>query len=100
MFDLKKQLRWAEMKVGVIISLALAILFLSVFFAGSLERMIHPKVRIKAAISDVKGLKGGAPVWVYGIEEGTVEDIKLEPSYGTVVTILIYKDVLSYLKSI
>lgn len=98
MFDLKKQLRWAEMKVGVIISVALAILFLSVFFAGSIERMIHPKVRIKAAIPDVKGLKGGAPVWVYGLEEGTVEDISLDPKFGTVVTISIYKDVLAYLK--
>jgi phospholipid/cholesterol/gamma-HCH transport system substrate-binding protein len=98
MFDLKKQLRWAEMKVGVIISLALVILFLSVFFAGTIERMIHPKVRIKAAISDVKGLKGGAPVWVYGIEEGTVEDISLDPKFGTVVTISIYKNVLGYLK--
>ncbi|MHB8880469.1 MAG: MlaD family protein [Thermodesulfovibrionales bacterium] len=98
MFDLKKQLRWAEMKVGIIISLALLILFLSVFFAGSIERMLHPKVRIKAAISDVKGLKGGAPVWVYGIEEGTVEDISLDPKYGTVVSLLIYKDALGYLK--
>lgn len=98
MFDLKKQLRWAEMKVGVIISLALVILFLSVFFAGTIERMVHPKVRIKAAITDVKGLKNGAPVWVYGIEEGTVEDISLDPTYGTVVTIAIYKNVLNYLK--
>jgi len=98
MFDLKKQLRWAEMKVGVIISLALVILFLSVFFAGSIERLVHPKVRIKAAITDVKGLKSGAPVWVYGIEEGTVEDISLDPKHGTVVTISIYKNVLGYLK--
>ncbi len=98
MFDLKKQLRWAEMKVGVIISLALVILFFSVFFAGSIERMVHPKVRIKAAIPDVKGLKGGAPVWVYGLEEGTVEDISLDPKYGTVVTISVYKSVLGYLK--
>lgn len=98
MFDLKKQLRWAEMKVGIIISLALAILFLSVFFAGSIERMVHPKVRVKAAIADVKGLKGGAPVWVYGLEEGTVEDISLDPKYGTVVTLSIYKNVLGYLK--
>ncbi|MDA8084458.1 MAG: MlaD family protein [Nitrospiraceae bacterium] len=98
MFDLKKQLRWAEMKVGVIISLALAILFLSVFFAGSIESIIHPKARIQVAIFDVKGLKKGAPVWVYGLEEGSVEDISLNPEYGTVVTLSIYKKVLGYLK--
>lgn len=57
MFDLKKQLRWAQVKVGIIISLALVILFLSVFFAGSINKLLHPKVEIKAAMRDVKGLK-------------------------------------------
>ncbi|MDA8105404.1 MAG: MlaD family protein [Nitrospiraceae bacterium] len=98
MFDLKKQVRWAQIKSGIIISIALLILFLGVFFAGSIERLINPKVRIETAIADVKGLKKGAPVWVYGIEEGSVEDISLDPKYGTVVTISVYKKVLSVLK--
>ncbi len=98
MFDLKKQVRWAQIRSGIIISVALVILFLGVFFAGSIERIINPKVRIEAAISDVKGLKKGAPVWVFGIEEGSVEDISLNPKYGTVVTISIYKKVLKVLK--
>lgn len=98
MFDLKKQIRWAEITSGIIISLALIILFFGVFFAGSIERIINPKVRIKATLSDVKGLKKGAPVWVYGLEEGSVEDISLEPQHGTVVTISVYKKVLGVLK--
>lgn len=98
MFDLKKQLRWAQVKVGIIISLALVILFLSVFFAGSIDKLLHPKVEIKAAMRDVKGLKKGAPVWVYGIEEGSVENISLDPHYGTVVTLSIVKGVLGYLR--
>lgn len=98
MFDLKKQLRWAQVKVGIIISLALVILFLSVFFAGSIDKLLHPKVEIKAAMRDVKGLKKGAPVWVYGIEEGSVENISLDPHYGTVVTLSIFKGVLGYLR--
>ena len=98
MFDLKKQIKWAQIKSGVIITLALAILFMSVFFAGSIERVLHPKVEIKAAIRDVKGLKKGAPVWVYGLEEGSVSDISLDPTYGTVVTMSIYKKVLDFLK--
>jgi phospholipid/cholesterol/gamma-HCH transport system substrate-binding protein len=98
MFDLKKQILWAQIKTGIIITLALGILFLSVFFAGSIERFIYPKVVIKAAISDVKGLKKGAPVWVYGIEEGSVEDISLDAKYGTVVTISVYRKVLDFLR--
>lgn len=98
MFDLKKQVRWAQIKTGIIITLALVILFLSVFFAGSIERLIYPKIKIRAAFSDVKGLKKGAPVWVYGIEEGSVENISLDAKYGTVVTISVYKKVLGFLK--
>ncbi len=98
MFDLKKQVRWAQIKTGIIITLALGILFLSVFFAGSIERLVYPKITIRAAFSDVKGLKKGAPVWVYGIEEGSVEKISLDPKYGTVITIAVDKKVLSFLK--
>ena len=98
MFDLKKQVRWAQIKTGIIITLALGILFLSVFFAGSIERILYPKVTIKAAVSDVKGLKKGAPVWVYGIEEGSVKDISLDTKYGTVVTISVYEKVLGFLR--
>jgi phospholipid/cholesterol/gamma-HCH transport system substrate-binding protein len=99
MFDLKKQLRWAQVKVGIIITLALAILFFGVFFAGSIDRILYPKALIKASLRDVKGLKKGAPVWVYGIEEGSVENITLDPHYGTLVTIAIYRNALGYLKS-
>ena len=98
MFDLKKQVLWAQIKTGIIITLALGILFLSVFFAGSIERLLYPKVAIKAAFTDVKGLKKGAPVWVYGIEEGSVENISLDAKYGIVVTISVYKKVLGFLK--
>ncbi len=98
MFDLKKQIRWAQIKTGIIITLALGILFFSIFFAGSIERVLYPKVRIKAAVSDVKGLKKGAPVWIYGTEQGSVEDISLEPKYGTVVTISLYKNALGFLR--
>src|SRR5512144_419806 len=98
MFDLKKQVRWAQIKTGIILTLALGILLTSVFFAGSIEQLLHPKVMLNVAISDVKGLKKGAPVWVYGIEEGTVEKISLNTKYGTIVTISIYKKVLGFLR--
>ncbi len=98
MFDLKKQIKWAEVKAGLIITLALVILFLSVFFAGGIERVFRPRIAIRAAIRDVRGLKTGAPVWVYGIEEGSVKDVTLSPEYGAVVTISLYKKTLAFLK--
>ncbi len=98
MFDLKKQIMWAEVKAGLIITLALLIVFLSVFFAGGIEKIIHPRVDIMAAVSDVRGLKAGAPVWVYGIEKGSVKNVTLNPEYGTVVTISVAKSALGFLK--
>ncbi|MGB9716185.1 MAG: MlaD family protein [Thermodesulfovibrionales bacterium] len=98
MFDIKKQLFWSKLKVGLVITLAILILFLTVFFAGSIERLISPKAEIKAQIQNVKGLRKGAPVWVSGIEVGSVKDINLHPEYGTIVTISIKKDALKFLR--
>ena len=37
MFDVKKQLRWSKLKVGLVITLALLTLFLAIFFAENIE---------------------------------------------------------------
>ena len=98
MFDMKKQLIWSKLKVGLVVTAALLTLFLTVFFAGGIEFLFSPKVEIKAQIADVKGLRRGAPVWLSGIEIGSVKDIRLNPGYGTTVTLSINKSALDYLK--
>jgi len=98
MFDIKKQLFWSKLKVGLVITLALLILFMTVFFAGSIERILSPKAKLKAQIQNVKGLRKGAPVWVSGVEVGSVKDINLQPEYGTIVTLSINKNVLKFLR--
>ena len=98
MFDIKKQLMWSKLKVGLLISLALAVLFLTVFFAGSIERIFSPKIDIRAQIGDVKGLRKGAPVWLSGVEIGSVKRIKLHKDFGALVTLSIRKSALSFIK--
>ncbi|HWR59238.1 MAG TPA: MlaD family protein [Thermodesulfovibrionales bacterium] len=98
MFDLKKQLMWSKLKVGLVITAALAVLFFTVFFAGGIESLLSPKAELKAKIHDVKGLRKGAPVWLSGIEIGSVKDIRLDPGYGTVVTLSVRKGALDYIK--
>ena len=39
MADIKKDLRWSQIKVGGVITLALLILLLAIFFAGSIEML-------------------------------------------------------------
>lgn len=92
MFDMKKQLAWSKLKVGMVITLALILLFLTVFFAGGIKNIFTPEIRIKAQIKDVRGLRAGSPVWYSGVEIGKVENIELNPEYGTLVTISINRD--------
>jgi phospholipid/cholesterol/gamma-HCH transport system substrate-binding protein len=98
MYDLKKQLAWSKLKVGAVISIALLVLLAAVFFAGGIETLISPKETITAHFKDVRGLRKGSPVWLAGIEVGSVRSINLDPRYGTIVAISISKNVLPYLK--
>ncbi len=98
MFDMKKQLEWSKLKVGTVITFAFITLFLAVFFAGGIEGIFSPESEIKAAIHDVKGLRKGAPVWISGIEVGSVKSINLNPESGTTVTLSVNKSALKYIK--
>ena len=98
MFEIQKQLFWSKLKVGLVVTLAFSILFITIFFAGSIEKIFSPKAELKAQIQNVKGLRRGAPVWVSGIEVGSVKSIDLHPEYGTVVTLSVDKNALRFLK--
>src|SRR5208337_1498931 len=99
MFEMKKQLMWSKLKVGVVVSVALVLLLLTVFFAGGVGDLFMSKAIIRAEIKDVKGLRRGAPVWVSGIEIGSVKHISLDSQYGTVVTMSIIESALPYIRN-
>ncbi|MBZ0154743.1 MAG: MlaD family protein [Alphaproteobacteria bacterium] len=98
MFEVKKQLLWSKLKVGIVITVAVLLLLLTVFFAGGIESFFLPKVEIHAEIKDVRGLRKGSPVWISGIEVGAVKDLSLHPEYGTLVTMSIDKKALKYIR--
>lgn len=98
MFDIKKQLRWSKLKVGSVITLALLTLFLAIFFAGNIEEIFLPKIELKAQFRDVKGLRKGAPVWIFGTEVGSVKNIQLSPVHGTLVTLSVNKTAQAFIK--
>ncbi|MCS7215183.1 MAG: MlaD family protein [Thermodesulfovibrio sp.] len=99
MFDRKRQLRWASLKVGLLITLTLLIIFFVILFSGGIKEFFEEKTFLNIYIADVKGLRKGAPVRVAGIDVGTVREVKLSKEYGTVVRVSIDRDVLDYLKS-
>lgn len=98
MFDMKKQLRWSKLKVGLVVSLALLVLLVAVFFAGGIEKIFSPKIDLRIQFQDVRGLRKGAPVWIYGTEIGSVKEIQLDRIYGTIVTISVKKNVQGFIR--
>ncbi|HSW64206.1 MAG TPA: MlaD family protein [Dissulfurispiraceae bacterium] len=99
MFDKKKNLTWAKLKVGLVITIALLILFFTVFFAGGLENIFQKKAELKATIRDVRGLRVGSPVWKAGVEIGTVRSIRLHPEFGTIISMKIQQDILHHVRT-
>ncbi|MEW6002204.1 MAG: MlaD family protein [Nitrospirota bacterium] len=98
MFEIKKQLMWSKLRVGLVITIALLIIFLTIFFAGNIAEILSPKSELKVQIQDVGGLRRGAPVWVSGIEVGSVKSITLNPVCGTVVTLSVDRKALEFLR--
>ncbi|MCL6495500.1 MAG: MlaD family protein, partial [Ignavibacterium sp.] len=99
MFDRKKQLKWASLKVGIVITVTLLIIFFVIVFSGCIQGLFKQRTSLNIYITDVKGLRKGAPVRVAGVDIGAVQEIKLSKEHGTVVKVSIDKDVLNYLKS-
>ncbi len=98
MFEAKKQLKWSQIKVGIVITVACLVLLISVFFAGNIQNIFLKKVELKIQFSDVVGLRKGAPVWILGLEEGSVKDITLDPVFGVIATVSVDKNALQFVR--
>jgi len=98
MDEFTKQMRWAKLKVGIVITSALVVIFLAVMFAGNIEEILKPRVIIYANFLDVRGLKPGAPVWFAGIEIGQVKAMSFYREKEIRVSMSINRNTLKYLK--
>jgi phospholipid/cholesterol/gamma-HCH transport system substrate-binding protein len=99
MYQMKKKLRWSALKSGVLITLSLVLLFFVVLYAGTLRQVFTATVELQAQFRDVKGLRKGAPVWLFGTEIGAVKEIRLDPIYGTIATLSIEKSAEPFLRN-
>lgn len=102
MFEMQRKTAWATLKTGIVISIALFFLFLSVFFSNNISALFSPKLSINVKFSNIQGLRSGAPVWLFGAEIGSVDDILVNGNGIVVVLSLerkhsksIYKDAVA-----
>lgn len=98
MFDSHKHVTWAKLRVGIVITLGLAVIFFSILFAESIVRLFTPQATVYAEFSDVKGLRSGAPVWFSGVQIGSVKSLRFEKGEKITAALGIDKSALSYLK--
>ncbi|RJQ52681.1 MAG: MCE family protein [Nitrospiraceae bacterium] len=98
MYDYVKQQRWAKFKIGVIVSVAIGIIFLAVLFAGSIEQIFAPRAKLYAVFTDIKGLREGSPVWFSGVEIGSVKSISFTTESGIQVEMSVSAEALEFLK--
>ena len=98
MFDSHKHVTWAKLRVGIVITLGLTVIFFAILFAESIVHLFTPQVTVYAEFSDVKGLRSGAPVWFSGVQIGSVKSLRFERGDKITSALAIDKSSLSYLK--
>lgn len=66
-----------ELKVGIFVSVGLALVMVMVFMIGSESRMFQRQYKLFTNFKNISGLRVGAPVQLAGLRVGYVDDIKL-----------------------
>jgi phospholipid/cholesterol/gamma-HCH transport system substrate-binding protein len=75
----KKQFKLAEMKVGIFVTIALLLLASFILQQSWGINWFSKSVKVLTYLTDVGGLKPGAPVWLAGIEIGRVRKVAIVP---------------------
>lgn len=99
MYDYTKNLRWSRLRVGILVSGALVLIFLTAMFASNITELFVRKVTIYSDFTDVRGLKTGAPVELSGVEIGNVKKIFFESTGAVRVAMTIRRDYLRFIRT-
>jgi phospholipid/cholesterol/gamma-HCH transport system substrate-binding protein len=74
----RKQLTWAELRVGLFVLIGLFIIAVAIFYVTG-AGILGPKYHITTYLPEVEGVATGAPVRLDGVEIGNVQNIRLTP---------------------
>ncbi len=69
------KVKWGEMKVGILIFIAIVFMFYASFKGGGTS-IFESKIRYYAFFENLDGLAEGSPVWLAGVEVGNVSGIE------------------------
>ena len=78
----QKELRWSQLKVGILALVALTALMVLIFLlSGSTGGLFTRKINLRAYFTNANGLKPGAPVTLDGVTVGNVITIRIVPHH-------------------
>lgn len=78
----QKELRWSQLKVGILTLCALAALTALIFLlSGSTGGLFTRKLNLRAYFENANGLKVGAPVTLDGVTIGNVTSVRILPHH-------------------
>lgn len=76
----QQQVRWSQLKVGVLVIVALAALTALIFLmSGDTGGLFSGKITLRSYFENSAGLKVGAPVNLQGVTVGNVKAIRIAP---------------------
>lgn len=79
----RKEIQWSQLRVGVLVLAALAILMVLVFLmSGSSGGLFARKLELRAYFANAGGVKVGAPVSLQGVTIGNVIRVRIVPERG------------------
>jgi phospholipid/cholesterol/gamma-HCH transport system substrate-binding protein len=88
----------STIKLGVFISLGVAVLVLGIYFIGERQQIFRRTFRVSGVFRDVAGLQEGNNVRFSGINVGTVDKIRIVSDSSVRVEILIGEGTRQFIK--
>jgi phospholipid/cholesterol/gamma-HCH transport system substrate-binding protein len=73
----QKQLRWAQLRVGITVVFAAAVMAVLVFLMSGTTGFFRPTMRVVCYTDSASGLRNGAPVRLQNVDIGNVEHIRI-----------------------
>ncbi len=77
----RKEIQWAQLRVGALVMAAMAVLVALIFLmSGSSGGPFAPKLVLRSYFENAAGVKAGAPVTLEGVTIGNVIHVRVVPS--------------------
>jgi phospholipid/cholesterol/gamma-HCH transport system substrate-binding protein len=97
----QQEVQWSQLKVGVLVIVALAALAALVFLmSGSTGGLFAGKITLRSYFENAAGLKVGAPVNLEGVTVGNVKSIRIAPGRKLTPVEVIMKVSRNYINDI